>query len=99
MTPSLLALIVAAALLTYATRVGGYLLIARLRDLPPRLEAALEAMPAAVITALAAPAVFSGSWREAAALAVTVAVGLRAGPMLTIASGTGVLIALRALAG
>ena len=55
-------LILAAAAATYVTRIGGYVLITRMRTLPPRLEQALNAVPAAVLTTLWAPAFFTGSW-------------------------------------
>lgn len=86
-----------AAALTYLTRIGGYLIVSRLRALPARVELALDAVPAAVITTLVAPAAFSGTWREALALGLTLLVGLRAGPLITVAAGTGTLIALRAV--
>jgi len=40
LTPYMTLLIVAAAAATYLTRIGGYLLIARLKTVPPRLERA-----------------------------------------------------------
>lgn len=88
-------IIVLCAGLTYVTRSAGYLLISRLRSMPPRLAAALDAVPAAVIATLVAPAAFSGTWREAAALAVTLAVGFKTGPIVSVAVGTLTLIALR----
>ena len=45
-------LILAAAAATYVTRIGGYVLITRMRTLPPRLEQGLNAVPAAVLTTL-----------------------------------------------
>ena len=43
---------VAAAAATFLTRIAGYVLVKRLKSMPPRLEAALNAVPAAVLTAL-----------------------------------------------
>ena len=40
--------------LTYATRFGGHVILSRFKRINPRLEAALDAVPAAVITALLA---------------------------------------------
>lgn len=40
--------------LTYVTRFAGHLLLARVERIPPRLEAALNAVPAAVITTIVA---------------------------------------------
>lgn len=91
--------IAAAALLTYVTRVSGYLILSRFKALPARVEAGLDAVPAAVITTLVAPAAFSGTWREATALAITLLVGLRTGPLVTVATGTLTVIVLRAVTG
>ena len=50
--------ILAAAVATFATRIGGYILITRMKSIPPRVEAALNAVPAAVRN------VMVNSWRE-----------------------------------
>lgn len=97
-TPNIYLIIVVAAVLTYATRIGGYLIVSRVKRLPARVEAALDAVPAAVLTTLVAPAMFAGTWREALALAITLVIGLRMGALATVASGTLSLIALRAVA-
>jgi len=69
--------IVAAAVATYATRIGGYILVTTMKRIPPRMEAALAAVPAAVLTTLVAPAFFIGSWDSKLALLVALLVGLR----------------------
>ncbi|MBX5157791.1 MULTISPECIES: AzlD family protein [unclassified Rhizobium] len=69
--------ILAAAVATYATRIGGYILITRMKHIPPRMEAALNAVPAAVLTTLVAPAFFIGGWDSKLALVVALFVGLR----------------------
>ena len=89
-------LALACAVLTYATRVGGYLVLARFERIPARLEAALNAVPAAVMTTLFAPLLLIG-WREALTLAVAGLVGLRLGLIPIIAIGTALIVALRAL--
>ena len=48
-------LIITLGLVTYATRIGGHLILSRFGRLNPRLEAALDAVPAAVMTAIVAP--------------------------------------------
>lgn len=58
----LLYLSVAAAVATYVTRFGGYVLITQLKNIPPRIESALNAVPAAVLTTLVAPAFVYGAW-------------------------------------
>lgn len=68
--------ILAAAVATFATRIGGYILITRMKSIPPRVEAALNAVPAAVLTTLVAPAFFIGGWESKLALIVALFVGL-----------------------
>ena len=94
--PDILVLIAAAALLTFATRIGGHLLIARFSRLHPRLEAALEAVPAAVITAIVVPPAVQGGAAELMALAAAAVAGIRFGPLIVILLGLAVLIAARA---
>ena len=69
--------ILAAAAATYATRIGGYIMITRMKRIPPRMEAALNAVPAAVLTTLVAPAFFIGGWDSKLALVAALFVGLR----------------------
>ncbi|CAN7478690.1 AzlD family protein [Rhizobium leguminosarum] len=69
--------ILAAAVATFATRIGGYILITRMKSIPPRVEAALNAVPAAVLTTLVAPAFFIGGWESKLALIAALFIGLR----------------------
>ena len=96
-TPAFLALTLACAVLTYATRAGGYLVLSRFERIPPRLEAALNAVPAAVMTTLFAPAIFSGGLLEAAAIGLAFLLGLRFGLIVTVAGGTLALMLARAV--
>ncbi|TGR73365.1 AzlD family protein, partial [Mesorhizobium sp. M1C.F.Ca.ET.189.01.1.1] len=48
-------IIVAGAIATYLTRIGGHLVISRFDHIHPRVEAGLNAVPAAVLTTLVAP--------------------------------------------
>jgi uncharacterized membrane protein len=68
-------LIAAAAVVTYLTRIGGYVLIERMTRIPPRVEAALNAVPAAVLTTLVAPALFTGDLATSAAMLVALLAG------------------------
>ena len=78
--PHMVLLILAAAVVTFLTRIGGYILITRMTRIPPRVEAALNAVPAAVLTTLVAPAFFIGGWDTKVAMAVALLVGLRFSP-------------------
>lgn len=70
--------ILAAALATYATRVGGYLLIKSMKTIPPRMEAALNAVPAAVLAALVAPSFVYGGLDVTLTLLFALVIGYRA---------------------
>jgi len=96
MNPHTLTAIAAMAAVTVATRLAGLVL-------PPdfasrgRLSAAFAAMPVAVLTALIAPAVITGGWRESAA-ALFVALGAKHLPMpVVVIAGVAAAAALRAI--
>ncbi len=78
------ALILLLGIGTYGMRIGGYLVLARLERLDPRIEAALDAVPAAVITALVAPVVLATGPAETIAAIVTIAAALRLSIMPTL---------------
>lgn len=79
-------IILAGAVATFITRIGGYVLITRMKTIPPRLEAALNAVPAAVLTTLVAPAFFTGGPDVQVAMAAALIASLRFSvlPMLAI---------------
>jgi uncharacterized membrane protein len=90
-------IIIAAAVVTYATRIGGHLVLSRFKSVHPRVEAGLNAVPAAVLTTLVAPAATMGGPAEWAAIVVAVIVSLRGSLIMMVAAGTAVLILLRNL--
>src|SRR6185312_15517485 len=92
-------IIVAGAIATYLTRIGGHLVISRFESIHPRVEAGLNAVPAAVLTTLVAPAAMSAGPAELAALAVAAIVSLRGGLMTMFLAGAAVLIAMRHFGG
>jgi uncharacterized membrane protein len=92
-------IILAAAVATYLTRVGGHLVLSRFETVHPRVEAALNAVPAAVLTTLVAPSMLNAGPAEWAALIVGGAVALRGGLMSMFIAGTATLILLRYLIG
>ena len=92
-------IIAAAAVATYLTRVGGHLVLSRLQTVHPRVEAALNAVPAAVLTTLVAPSLLNAGPAEWAALVVAGLVSLRGGLMTMFLVGAAVLILLRQLVG
>lgn len=87
------------ALATYVTRIGGYVMITRMSRIPPRFEAALNAVPAAVLTTLVAPAALTGGLDVTVALVIAFAIGLRFSVFPMLAAGWLAVMALRHLLG
>jgi uncharacterized membrane protein len=93
-------IIVAGAIATYLTRAGGHLVLSRFERIHPRVEAGLNAVPAAVLTTLVAPAIMQGGVPELVALAVAAVVAFAwKGMMPMFLTGTVVLILLRNVLG
>lgn len=90
-------IILAGAVATYLSRIGGHLVLSRFERIHPRVEAGLNAVPAAVLTTLVAPAATTGGPAEWAALAVAGLVALRGGLSSMFIAGAVVLIVLRNL--
>jgi uncharacterized membrane protein len=95
MEPTLLTIFAMAAV-TYLTRIGGDLLM-RGRSLSPRITAALNAVPPAVLTAVIAPSVLTAGPAEAIAGAVTLVAAFRLPLLVTVAVGLGVVVTLRSI--
>ncbi|WP_027034926.1 AzlD family protein [Mesorhizobium ciceri] len=92
-------IIIAGAIATYLTRIGGHLVISRFDTIHPRVEAGLNAVPAAVLTTLVAPELLNAGAAEWAALVVTAVVSLRGGLMAMFLAGAAVLILARQFVG
>nr|WP_097106480.1 AzlD family protein [Hoeflea halophila] len=88
-------IIIFAALVTYATRLGGHLVLSRFKQIPPRIDAALNAVPAAVLTTLVAPAAVTGGPAEALTLALCVVIGFRLPMMAMFCIGWVLIVGLR----
>jgi uncharacterized membrane protein len=82
----------AGGIMTYLTRSGGHLVLSRFRRIHPRVEAGLNAVPAAVFTTLVAPAAMNASPAEALALIAAALLGLRGGMFPVFLGGGMVLI-------
>jgi uncharacterized membrane protein len=95
----ILFIILASAVLTYLTRIGGHLVLSRFGALNPRVEAALNAVPAAVLTTLVAPSFFTHSWMETAALVIAGLAALRLPLLGMFAVGWVCIVALRWFSG
>lgn len=92
-------IILAGAVLTYLTRIGGHLVLSRFENVPPRVEAALDAVPAAVLTTLVAPELLSAGPAEIIALLAAGLVALKRGMLEMFLTGAITLIVLRQFMG
>jgi uncharacterized membrane protein len=95
--PEMTLLILGAGLATYATRIGGYLLVTRMKNIPPRVESALNAVPAAVLSSLAAPAFFTGGYDTQIAMAVAAVIAFRNTGLPMLLAGWAVAMVIRHL--
>ncbi len=86
------------AALTYLTRIGGHLILSRFTVLHPRVEAALNAVPAAVLTTIVAPAALTHGWAETLTLAVAALAALRLPLLGMVAVGWVAIVLLRQIA-
>ena len=94
-----LLIIAAGAIATYLTRVGGYVFITRMKRIPPRAEATLNAVPAAVLTTLVAPAAVTGGFDVSLTMAIAFLIGLRLSLLPVLAIGWAVVMVLRHVIG
>ena len=90
-------IIIGAALATYATRVGGFLILSRFGTIHYRLEAALDAVPTAVLAALVAPSLFTQSWAETLSILFAGLIATRYSLAISVAGGVLALVMLRQL--
>ncbi|WP_291993464.1 AzlD domain-containing protein [Candidatus Accumulibacter sp. ACC003] len=92
-----LATIIAMALATYLTRIGGLYLMQGV-TVKGRLKAALDALPPAVLMAVIAPTVLSSGPAETIAAVITAGAAFLRLPMIVVvAIGVAAVIALRAV--
>ena len=89
--------IILTGLVTYITRSGGYVVLARFRKLHPRVEAALEAVPGAVLVTLVLPAILNNGPLEIVAMAVALLASFRMSPIAVLAIGMAIVIGGRVL--
>ena len=89
-------LIIALATVTYATRIGGDLALSRFKRINPRVEAALDAVPIAVMTAIVVPTALATGLAETCAIAVTIVSSYRLSTNASLLAGVGTVIILRA---
>ena len=93
--PGVLVAILAMAVVTYATRIGGMLLAARFSP-RGRAGAAFDAIPPAVLAAVIAPTVLTTGWAETLAAAAALLAATRLPLLGTVAVGVAAVVLLRA---
>ena len=82
------------AIVTLATRFAGYWMVRRF-TVSPRVGAALESVPPAILAAVVAPAVLAEGVPEALAGVAVVLLALRAPGLVAIVAGVALVVALR----
>ena len=92
--PSTLLAIAAMAIVTYATRIGGFWIV-RFVPVAGRWRAALEAVPAAVLMSVIAPMVFMTGPAESIAAAVTLLAAMRLPLIVAVIAGVVSVVMLR----
>lgn len=84
---------------TYLTRAGGHVILSRFGTINHRVEAALDAVPTAMLAALVAPYLINKGLIEALGIAVAAYVATRLSLMFTIVFGLLTVVGLRLVAG
>lgn len=92
-------IILAGALATYLTRIGGHLVLSRFERIHPRVEAALNAVPAAVLATIVAPYFVFGGTPETLTLIIAGVAALYLPQLAVVAVGWVAIVALRAALG
>ncbi|ELY71387.1 AzlD family protein [Natrinema versiforme] len=93
--PVVVAVILAMALLTYATKAGGLWLLGRF-DVSARVEAGLEILPGVLVVSILAPELLAGGPPEWGGAAVVAVVARRTGNVvLALLAGVGTVLVLR----
>lgn len=90
--------ILAMALATYLTRVGGLWLL-KLANVKGRTRAALDAVPPAVLMAVIAPTVFATGPAETIASGITLVAAFRLPLLAAVGIGVASVVVLRLLLG
>jgi len=93
-----IAAIFAMAVATYATRVGG-LWVLRFFKPTPRIQAALDALPVAVLTAVIAPSLSKGGAADLIAAFLTLLAASRLPLLPVVVIGVGSVVILRQFLG
>ena len=97
MSDPLVLMILGCAIATYVTRFAGHLILSRFGAIHHRVEAALNAVPAAVLMALVAPSLVTRGPAETLSILIAAYASTRVSLMYAVAIGLVSLVALRAV--
>lgn len=89
--------IVLTGVVTYITRFSGHVVIARFKTLHPRVEAALEAVPGAVLVTIVLPPALTNGILELVAMLAALLASFRLSPIGVLAVGMAIVVVGRAL--
>lgn len=90
-------IILLTGVVTYFTRSGGYMILSRFKTLHPRAEAALEAVPGAVLVTLVLPPALTNGPVELVAMMAALLASFRLTPIWVLAIGMTIVISGRAM--
>lgn len=93
--PIVLLVILGGAIATYITRIGGYVMMKCFKNIHPRVEAGLNAVPVAVLTTLVAPTFFEGGIEVKIGMIFALIVGLKIKGLTMIAAGWALVVGAR----
>lgn len=88
-------LAILAAILTYGTRVAGHLVLSRFEHVPPRVEAALDAVPPAMLITIVTPVFVDGGWTERLVIVAAGLLSLRLSVLASVTAGCVTMATLR----
>lgn len=84
-------------LVTYITRSAGHVVLARFKNLHPRVEAGLEAVPGAVLVTIVLPPALTNGPLELVAMLAALLASFRLSPISVLAIGMAIVVGGRAL--
>ncbi len=84
--------IILTGVVTYLTRSGGYFILSRFKHIHPRVEAALEAVPGAVLIALILPAALNNGPLEILAMVAALIASFRFSAIGVLAVGMVIVV-------
>ncbi|MGE0230168.1 MAG: AzlD family protein [Flavobacteriaceae bacterium] len=90
-----LVVIIAMAVITYLTRLGGVFIAGKLAGMDERMRAAFEAIPPVVLISVVAPSMLTEGPAETLASAIAMVAALRLPLIAVILVGTLAVVALR----